>query len=203
MKTDESDSEFELIEKARSGDRVAIGRLLVDYDDQLVEFVRRRSSEFILQRVGIEELLTQVRAAVFRGISSFEPRGASSFGAWLRQVAHNRIVDAYRRESRNREVQLGADSCVDLFDQLLATCDTPSVEVIRAEKIQAVRLAIATLENRKYRLALELKHLQQKDNEQIAEEMNCTTGAVRGYLDRGKKEMLAALGRESQYFSRG
>lgn len=203
------DSEQELIRKAIAGDRTSTGLLLLEYHARLLEFIHRKSSDFVLQRIGVDEIVSETRLAVYRGIAKFEPLGEGAFWGWLQSVAHHRIVDLFRRESRRREVNVtacgpfrdGENSLVEVFDEWAADTSTASQALRRKEKIEAVRNAIAGLSKDNYRLAMELRFLEQRTYAEIAELMGCTEGALHGYLDRAKKELLRILGRESQHFS--
>lgn len=87
------DNEANLIEKARQGDREALGGL---YDTYV-----RRIYNFVYYRVGGQELAEDLTSDIFfkalEKIKSFDTkRKNSSFGAWLYRIARNRVIDHYR-----------------------------------------------------------------------------------------------------------
>ncbi len=93
----------------------------------------------------------------------------------------------------------GTDSSLDDVVELLsAGSHTASRSAIRHEAVQAVQNAIAELRE-EYRQAIELRLIEGKSLEEVAETMNRSPRAVQGLVDRAKKKLRAALGRLSRY----
>ena len=81
--------------RAQRKDRQALGALYERYFDRVYRYV--------LSRLGnvaeAEDLTEEVFVTMLHSISSFRWQGAS-FGAWLMRVAHNKLIDHFRRKGR-------------------------------------------------------------------------------------------------------
>jgi RNA polymerase sigma-70 factor (ECF subfamily) len=199
------------IERAIAGDPVALERLLLDYYAPLAEHVSVALPASIRSVVGIDDIIQQVYSQVFRDIGSFESREDSSFLAWLKTIADNRIRDNLRQHrakkrggDQRRVIALpneGSPFVDDLVEEYAATSVTPSREVARREAIQAIQIALADLP-KDYRLVVQLRYFDGLSLEETAEAVGKTTGAVRGVLDRAKQKIRESLQSASRYLSR-
>lgn len=87
--------ERQLIDKASEGDAQAFGELYKGYVDAIYRYV--------YFRVGSEEEAENLTGEVFvkawEALPAFRPNASHSFSAWLYRIAHNLVVDGYRRRS--------------------------------------------------------------------------------------------------------
>jgi RNA polymerase sigma-70 factor, ECF subfamily len=203
-------NDMELVSQAISGDRPALERLLLDRCDRLSRHIERKLPVSVRGMLGVEDVLQETFAQVFRDIGRFEPRSSDSFSAWVRTIADHRLQDCLRELKRKkrggdrRRIQKATDpeasSVADLVEVLFADGRTASQSVAGHEAVRAVQVAIAGLSD-DYRQAIRLRYLEGKSLAETAEVMDRTPGAVRGLLDRAKGKMREALGRASLYFS--
>jgi RNA polymerase sigma-70 factor (ECF subfamily) len=89
---------------------------------------------------------------------------------------------------------------VQLLDILVGPDHTPSRSAARREGMQAIRTAIAELPE-EYRRAIELRYFDGYSLEETAILMDRTTGAVRGLVDRARRQIRELLGRASHFLS--
>lgn len=93
--------ERELVMRARAGDGLAFA--------QLYEAYLGRVYRYVAYRVGCkedaEDLTGQVFLRALESIGSYQWRGLP-FSAWLFRIAHNLVVDHYRRRGRGGAVSL-------------------------------------------------------------------------------------------------
>jgi len=93
--------EERLVQRAREYDREALSQLYRSH----VSAVYR----YIYLRVGREDLAEDLTGDVFlkmvEGIGSFDYRGVP-FAAWLFRIAHDRVVDYFRRQAGKETVSL-------------------------------------------------------------------------------------------------
>ena len=199
----------DLVARAVAGDTAATGRLLYECESELSDFIRSRCSGFLLQRIDVDDIVSDVSVEVFKRIRKFELRHDGAFCAWLRAIANNRIVDRFRKEERRPDVaarqacpfQAAEDSCLNIFNEWASTLDTPSRALRRAERIEAVKIAISNMTYADQRRALELFHIKDKSYAEIAMEMGKTEDSVRGLLQRANKALKSLLGNASEYLS--
>jgi RNA polymerase sigma-70 factor (ECF subfamily) len=137
---------------------------------------------------------------VFRAIEQFELREDATFLSWLWSIANHRMLDELRSHHRQKN-EGGYDRLTaDLLQQMQGEAGTASQSIARREAVSAVRIAMAGLPEH-YRRAIQLRFFERQSIEQIAGEMQRTPGAIRGLLDRAKRELRDGLGRASLYLS--
>ena len=186
-------------------------RLLLDHYEPLSAHVAAGLPAAIRSVVGADDIIQQVYEQVFRDIGGFEPHEDSSFLAWLKTIADNRIRDSLRRHKAQKRggdhrrvtglpVE-GSPFVDDLVEEYAATSATPSREVARREAIQAIQVALADLPE-DYRLVVQLRYFDGLSLEETAEAVGKTSGAVRGLLDRAKQKIRESLQSASRYLSR-
>ncbi|MEX2315556.1 MAG: sigma-70 family RNA polymerase sigma factor [Pirellulales bacterium] len=205
-----ADDTGDLIRRATAGDRPALERLLLDHYGPLNCHVGKRLPRLLQSTVGVDDIVQQTYVKVFQCIGGYEPREDASFHAWLLAVAENCLRDAVRAQRRKKrgggkvraqgipDEQQSRD--VQLVDALIGSGNTPSRSVARREGRQAIQSAIAELPE-DHRRAIQLRYFDGYSLEESAVLMGRTTGAVRGLVDRARKQIRDALGRASKYLS--
>ena len=206
------DGASELVERAIAGDRAAVERLLLDNYTPLAGRIAKRLPGSMSGVVSVEDIVQQTYAQAFRTIASFQPREGATVLTWLTAIAENRLRDAIRAQRRKkrggdfRQVQaaLGDDSRsgADMLDALAGRTQTASQSVARRELVHAVRAAVAGLPE-EYREAIQLRYFDGYSLDETAVLMGRTAGAVRGLVDRAKKQIRDSLGRASRLLSDG
>lgn len=204
-------NEQQLIAKAKSGDSIALERLLLMYYDQLTQHIKIKLPASIQQAVDADDILQQTFLQVFRDIRNFKSHSSLSFFNWIKTIAENRLLDTikgFKRKKRGgdcrrvREVKDSQTSSIkDLAEMLSADIRSPSRSFARYEAIQAVQIRLAYLPDDQ-REAIRLRFLEGKSLEEIAIEMGRTKGAIRALLYRAKQELHKAMGRSSQWLSK-
>jgi RNA polymerase sigma-70 factor (ECF subfamily) len=211
FQTDESRSEFPpesaLVAAAVGGDCIALERLLLTHYDGLARRIGAKLPRRLQATQAVEDILQLTFLQAFRDIGGFEQRGDATFGAWLARIAERRLCDAIKQHDRKkrggdlRQIENGArdDSRIlSLWDWVVAADTSPSSAVAREEALQALQVALATLPDDQ-RNAIRLRLLDGKSLEETATELGRTSGAVRGLIHRGKQQLVAAMGRASQW----
>jgi RNA polymerase sigma-70 factor (ECF subfamily) len=204
------DDTAELIPRAVRGERAALERLLLDHFAPLTAHVARRMPASLQSVVGVEDIVQSTFTNVFQSIEQYELRNDATFLSWLLAIAENQLRDAVRAHKRKKR---GGDrirvqdvpaeeqsSEVQLLDILIGPDHTPSRSAARREGMQAIRTALAGLPE-EYRRAIELRYFDGYSLEETAILMDRTTGAVRGLVDRARRQIRESLGRASHYLS--
>jgi RNA polymerase sigma-70 factor (ECF subfamily) len=93
--------EKELIERAQKGDGQALAALYQENATRVYRYVFIR----VHDQSEAEDLTQQVFLKMLGSIKSFRWSGAP-FGAWLMRIAHNEVIDHYRRLNKARTVSL-------------------------------------------------------------------------------------------------
>ncbi|MDX1687656.1 MAG: sigma-70 family RNA polymerase sigma factor [Candidatus Promineifilaceae bacterium] len=85
----------QLINKAINGDAKAFGELYEEYVDAIYRYIYFR----VGSEVEAEDLTDEVFVRAWEALPEFRPSASYSFSAWLYRIAHNLVVDSYRRRS--------------------------------------------------------------------------------------------------------
>jgi RNA polymerase sigma-70 factor (ECF subfamily) len=199
-----------LVDAAIAGDIAALEQLLSVHFDALERHVAPRIPADAQRQIGAEDIVQEVFSNAFRDISRFQCRDDASFLGWLKTIADHRLADAIKHLGRKKRggghhqltaSQVAKTSAVaTLIDIVGHDSHLPDDSAIRREAEKAMHVALAGLPEDQ-RLALLSHYIQGDDVAQIASRMGRTVGAVRGLIDRGKKNLAAAMGRSSRWFS--
>ena len=150
---------------------------------------------YVLRRVGnvtdAEDITARTFEKALGGIGDFKWKGAS-FCSWLVRIAANTVIDHYRREGKAKMVDLE-----EVLPQLEAS-DNPTRGIERQEESRLLLKAMQALPE-KYRVVIELKFVDEMDNQVVADTIGCTKGNLAVRLHRA----LKALRREVEKLERG
>jgi len=90
-----------LVQRARQGEPEAFEHLYEANFDRIYRYLMLR----VGNRADAEDITQQVFLKALEAIKSFRPRGAP-FSSWLFRIAHNQVVDHYRKRNRERTLPL-------------------------------------------------------------------------------------------------
>jgi len=88
-------NEESLVRRAQQRDEEAFTQLYEEHFDKLYRYVALRIGD----RMEAEDLTQQVFVKALQSISSFKWKGIP-FSAWLFRIAHNQVVDYFRKKKR-------------------------------------------------------------------------------------------------------
>ncbi len=93
--------EESLVRRAQKHDEAAITMLYETHFDRIYRYVALKIGD----RTEAEDITQQVFLNAIKSISSYSCKG-SPFSAWLFRIAHNQIVDYFRKRSKQKTVPL-------------------------------------------------------------------------------------------------
>ena len=201
----------ELVTRAVAGDRGALGELLVDNYDVVARRVRSVLPKWLADQLSIDDLVQQSFVAAIANIKLCKEQSPQSFAAWLDAIAECQAQNAVsaimcqKRGGGRTQVGLTTQSSPSSWNCLVAALAEPtgtaSQKLAEHEAVRAIQIAVAGLPEDQ-RTAVKLHHLEGQSVETTAAEMARTAGAVRGLLQRARRELRAALGRSSRWFAK-
>jgi RNA polymerase sigma-70 factor (ECF subfamily) len=170
-------NESTLLERARSYDREALGDLYDQYSPLIYSYLYRRTSD----RQVAEDLTSEAFIRVLRALQQGQ-FFHTSFRSWLYRIAHNLVVDYYRRRPSAPDA---------VFDERLVAAedDLDSVMTDRLSR-QDLQTAISRLTPNQQEV-LALRFGEQLATKEVAEIMEKSVGAIEALQHRA----LAALRR--------
>lgn len=180
----------DLVVQAREGNKGAFSELVVRYQDRVITIVSQR----IRDRESAYDIAQEVFIKAYKGLKGF--KAESGFYTWLYRIAVNTTY-SHRRKAARRGSPLSLDRAYgggedDGKHEVADEGTDPGQEAIRQEQIDAVRAAVAELED-DFNEVIVLRDLQGLSYEEIADILQCPVGSIKSRLHRARKKLLAKL----------
>jgi len=102
---------------AQKGESSAFEALYDHFYDQIFRYIAFKTSDSLIA----EDLTEDVFLRMLESIRKFKPQG-HPFSSWLFRIAHNRVIDHYRKQGRNKNVPL--DTILTTVGESQSTLDT-------------------------------------------------------------------------------
>jgi RNA polymerase sigma-70 factor (ECF subfamily) len=184
----ELEAERALCERAKEGDRDALGRLLSQHGPRLYRSV-------LLPRLGnkalAEEALSLTYVRVVEHIGRFDWQGVGIY-PWLRVMAMRIALDQIR--SRKREVLFDAADLEREVDQ--AEVEARDARALEAHDLAVARSRVVGLLDRihpRYRVAIRLRILEERSRAEAAAELGVAVGTFDVVLHRAMAALRKVL----------
>ena len=127
----------QLVDSAQQGDGAAFAALYERHSEQIFRYVSFKTGN----RVDAEDITGEVFVRMVESIGSFRWQG-HAFSSWLYRIAHNLIVDHFRKRSRRKDVPL--DTARATMDASASNLDSYADVSLTMDR---VREAMRTLTN--------------------------------------------------------
>jgi RNA polymerase sigma-70 factor (ECF subfamily) len=176
-------TEGELIEKAREGDREAIGLLV----DRYQRMVRAYTGRLAPDPDTADDLAQDAFLAFFRALDRVDPkRGLKNY---LMGITRNTVRRAWRKERELAEV-----SGEMLFERMAAVAAGPAQQDPRLALLRQCMNDLSARMERTVRLFYE----EEKSCDEIAGQLRMRAGSVRAVLTRARQALLECVRRKVQ-----
>ncbi len=179
---DSPDSDQQLVDRVKQGDKRAYDMLVIKYQHRILGLVGGYVSDF----QEAQDVTQEVFIKAYRALDKF--RGDSSFYTWLYRIAVN--------TAKNHLVSKGRrlpESDIDVHDAdfletatTLRVVDTPERNLYCDEIEQVIHDVIQRLSD-ELRTALMLREFDGLSYEEIADVMDCPVGTVRSRIFRARE----------------
>lgn len=167
-----------------SCDRAALAAAYDQYHPPIYRYVYRQVGEVETARDLAAETFRRLLAAVQQGHGPGE-----NLKAWLYQVAHNLVIDYYRRQKHRAHLPL--------TEELVDGNDDPVLSAELRLSAGQVRAALQRL-TPEQRQVIVLKYLEGMDNAEVAAIMGKPTGAVKSLQHRALVALRSELTRQPE-----
>lgn len=139
-----------------------------------------------------EDATQEVWVRVWANIKGF--RGDSAFGTWLHRIALNTCRDVRRRKTR-REGREAGEGVLSRLQEPAGSDADPEAAALGSERQEMVRVALDGV-RAEHRTVLLLRHVEDLSYADIAGILEVPEGTAKGWANRGRTAMLAALSRD-------
>lgn len=176
------------VEEALAGREDSYTKLVDKYQKPLYFHIRKMIKEVEL----VEDLVQEVFMKAFHNLSSYSNEYA--FSTWLYRIATNHTID-YLRKKKLKTLSINepyktkdGEMEIQLPDESFST-DQP---VMKKERKAIVQHAIENLPE-KYKAVIEMRHMEEKSYQEIAEILDLPLGTVKAHIFRARELLYKAL----------
>ena len=137
IRTCDSESSFDLLERVRAGDALALNHLLERYMPALTRWARGRLPHWARDLSDTQDLVQDTVIRATKHLQTFRPERPGALQAYLRQALMNRIRDELSQHRRPAPTQLP--------EQVSSGARSPLQEVLGREALDQYEAALAAL----------------------------------------------------------
>ncbi len=197
----DQDETRELLNGAQQGNREAVERLMDRHRDSLNRMVRCRLNRGLAGRVDASDIVQDALLTASRRLTEYLENPRLPFHAWLRQLARDRLADAYRRQLADKRnvdreqpvVAFGERSSLIPIAQLRDLELTPAATLLRKEFAARFHQAVDQLAEDSRDIIL-MRHAEQLTNSQSAEALGLSEPAAAMRYLRALRQLKSILG---------
>jgi len=179
----------QLVARAQRGDKQAFELLVEKYQRKLARLLSR----FIRDPAEVEDVTQEAFIKAYRALPAF--RGDSAFYTWLYRIgintAKNYLMAMGRRAPTSTEIEAEEAEGFEEGEQL-RDINTPESLLLSNEIAQTVNKTIEGLPE-ELRRAIQMREIDGKSYEEIAQEMKCPIGTVRSRIFRAREAIAEQL----------
>ena len=182
-----SECENKRLQQAQNLDRNALTTIYDEYQPLVYGYIFRRTGDVEIARDLTAEIFRRFLQAMNQG------NGPSvSLRAWFYRVAHNIVVDHYRRQEFRQHIVLN--------DEICESGDSPDKAVEKRLLAEQVRTAITRLTVDQQQV-ITLKFLEGLSNQEVAQTIGKSVGAVKALQHRALATLQQQLTLEKEEVS--
>ncbi len=183
------------IKKALKGDQVAYRAILKKYHDQVYNLLYR----MVHDKDEVEDLTQEAFIKAFNSLKNFNEEFA--FSTWLYKIATNNCIDYIRKK---KLATFSIDKPLESKDgeysfEIPDTTYEPDKDLIAGQRTRILEEAVNALPE-KYRQVILMRHTEDKDYQEIADELKLPLGTVKAHIFRAREILYKRLKRKIQHY---
>ncbi len=169
----------ELVVLAKSDPEV-FGILMERYQGQLFHYIRRITQ---LSEDDINDLLQEVFIKIYQKLNEYDLK--LKFSSWAYRIAHNHIIDYFRKVSVRPQTNILEDY---EWEKIAFSGMEIERKIINEDCLKKIKQSIQNLPI-KYREILVLRFLEEKSYEEIMHIFKKPKGSIATLISRGRKKL--------------
>jgi RNA polymerase sigma-70 factor (ECF subfamily) len=177
-----ANADLELVNKAKTGDQAAFGKLMSRYKESVYYMILK----MVHNRDDADDLTMVAFSKAFHNLANYSADFA--FSTWLFRIATNNCIDFIRKKKlqttsidQSSQTEDGESAPIAVKDKSM----TPEESIIKDQRAIKIREVIQTL-SPKYKQLIELRYFEELSYEEIAEQLDLPLGTVKAQLFRAK-----------------
>ena len=184
-----------LLQRARGGDRDAIGELLLSAKPQLEQVARSLLGDELRARVRTSDLLQSTYVEVLSSVRQFKGRTDEAFARWVARILENNVRDAVKfHGAQRRSKQKESSSTAVEFLPQPSRGASPSASAAFSDELVLIGRAMQSLPE-SYRRVILLRMKPGANHEVTAKAMQRSVGATRVLLARARAALIVEMDR--------
>lgn len=184
------DNESEIIHKVLSGKREAFETLVEKYE----KLIYNLSYQLTNSTEDAFDISQETFLKAYKSLGSF--RGDCKFSTWLYKICNNVANDYLRSKQRKQTISLTVYDEEDEKEEQLDIADevneNPDEQLLKKERIEAVREAIAAL-SPDHREVIVLRDIEGYSYDEISEILDLEIGTVKSRINRARQIIKETL----------
>jgi RNA polymerase sigma-70 factor (ECF subfamily) len=196
MADQDSTNTDRLLQRATTGDAVAVNELISNHRRYLRKIVDLRMEDELRVRIDPSDVVQEIQFAASQRMDDFLLSRPASFRIWLRRKALDQLVDLQRRHvnaakrSVRREVKISDRSSMAIARGLFVAA--PSQQLRRKEQTAQVHAALESM-SESDREVLLLRHAEELTNSEVAEVLNIDAASASQRYGRALRRLRKKL----------
>lgn len=183
----------ELLAQAKSGDGVAIDRLLARVHPHIRRLVESRVGERLLRRIRRSDVLQNTWLEVIRGLPRFDGDDEDDFSGWVATVLEHQIHHADRFfRAKKRTAPERSSEARSFARRFLKTPASPSSQAASSEELRVVSQSLAELPEL-YRRVIVAAVIEGRPHKEVARDLGRSESATRMLLCRARAALMLAI----------
>ncbi len=183
------------IKKALKGDQIAYRAILKKYHDQVYNLLYR----MVHDKDEVEDLTQEAFIKAFNSLKNFNEEFA--FSTWLYKIATNNCIDYIRKK---KLATFSIDKPLESKDgeysfEIPDTTYLPDKDLIAGQRTRILEDAVNALPE-KYRQVILMRHTEDKDYQEIADELHLPLGTVKAHIFRAREILYKRLKKKIQHY---
>jgi RNA polymerase sigma-70 factor (ECF subfamily) len=176
------------------------GSLLDRFSDYLRLLARLQIGPLLRSKIDPSDVAQETLMLAYQKLDQYRGKSDEELGGWLRRILASFLAQtlrSYRRQKRNAALEQSLETALEQASSRLEAflesdqLSPPDV-ADRQELVLRLARALAQLPEDQ-RLAVEMKHIQEKKMAEIAAQMGRTTASVTGLTRRGLQALRKLL----------
>jgi len=177
-------NDHELVSRAKSGDDSAFNELMRRHYKGVLNYIYR----FTNGSNTTEDLTQEVFYRVYKSLDRYRPE--AQFTTWLYKIATNLCISDFKKNSKYFSLDEIAENTGEMEDDSFFEADD---NIYRKQIKKSIDDALKKLTD-KERIAITLCKYQGFSYNEVAEVMDCSVGAVKTHIYRGRMKLVEMLG---------
>ena len=166
----------QLVQLALEGDDIAFEYLFNRYSEAIRRLLLHRSTSL----EDTEDLLQETFIKVVRVIDEGRYTDSGKFLSWILRIAHNRVLDHFRRQKSSRQVN-ESEAGYDVIGTLRFSEPTTEDELVHSEMEQTIRDLVELLPEEQ-REVVRLRYYSKLSFQEIAEQTEVSINTALGRM---------------------